>query len=246
MTTSNKSGQALCPLTFATTNNYYNNLLTLKLLLLDTPKNSISLAPEVCLTGFDYENMEQILDFSSFATKDLLENTKERTLMLSMIEKRGEEIWNIFKVFSNNKLLYERPKTRLFRLGDEDKYINEASTNRVELFEINGIRCGVLICFELRFKDLWQKLEGADIIFVPAWWGINRAKHLLVLTKALAVINQCYVVVSDSNNKVCTQLSGVIRPDGVALYNEEMKPLVVQYEKKQVTRMRRYMDVGIG
>ncbi|MDY0116948.1 MAG: nitrilase-related carbon-nitrogen hydrolase [Sulfurimonadaceae bacterium] len=246
MTTSKIGGQILCPLTFTATNNYYNNLLTLKLHLLDTPKNSISLAPEVCLTGFDYDNLEEMLKFALFATKDLLEESKERTLMLTMIEKRGDEIWNVFKVFSDQKLIYERPKAKLFHFGKEDKYMSEASVEDVDFFEIDGIKCGVLICFELRFKELWQKLEGADILFVPAWWGAQRKEHLLTLTKALAIINQCYVVVSDAKNEECTQISGVIKPNGIAVYNEDNHPLVVQYEKKEIALMRRYMDVGIG
>lgn len=246
MMTSKNGGQILCPLTFTTTNNYDNNLQTLKQYIMNLPKNSIILAPEVCLTGFDYDNIHGMLAFVSDATKQLLEISKDKTIMLTMIEKRDNEVWNIFKVFKNQKLIYERGKSKLFRFGNEDKYIKEADKEDVDLFEIDGIKCGVLICFELRFKELWQKLEGADIIFIPAWWGTLRKEHLITLTKALAVINQCYVVVSDSENKECTQLISVIKPDGVALYNEEMKPLVVQYEKKQVTRMRRYMDVGIG
>ncbi len=45
---------SLCTLQFESTSNYENNLKTLIELIEQTPDNAIVLAPEVCLTDFDY------------------------------------------------------------------------------------------------------------------------------------------------------------------------------------------------
>ena len=75
--------------------------------------------------------------------------------------------------------------------------------------------------------------------------GEIRAEHFKTLTKALAIMNQCYVVASDSANEECTGLSAVISPQGEAHYNGNTPCLERTYSKKEIALMRRYMDVGI-
>ena len=73
-----------------------------------------------------------------------------------------------------------------------------------------------------------------------------RKEHFKLLTQSLAIINQCYVIASDSANEECTKLSGIITPFGVEERNENRACLQVDYDKKEVQKMRRYLDVGIG
>lgn len=163
-----------------------------------------------------------------------------------MLERRDGEIFNFAKIFHNGEVVFERAKAKLFRFGDEHKYMSEGNGDEIKIIEIDGVKIGVLICFELRFKDFWQKLEGCDIIAVPSWWGVLRTEHFKVLTQALAIMNQCYVVASDSQNSECTKMSGIIKPHGEVMRNENRACLEVVYEKKEILSMRRYMDVGIG
>jgi predicted amidohydrolase len=58
-------------------------------------------------------------------------------------------------------------------------------------------------------------------------------------------MNQCYVVASDSKNEECTAQSGIINPQGEAIRNEDQEILFLEYSKKEIQLMRRYMDVGI-
>ena len=162
-----------------------------------------------------------------------------------MLEKQGSEIFNFLKVFHKGELVHKRAKAKLFRLGDEHKFMSEGSSDAIEIVELDGVKVGVLVCFELRFKALWSKLEGADIIALPSWWGVLRSEHFSVLTQALALMNQCYVVASDSANAECSGLSGIITPQGETQRNGNKPCLELPYEKKQITLMRRYLDVGI-
>jgi predicted amidohydrolase len=246
MTTSKQSGYRLCSLFFETTKNYKSNLQTLLNLVKGRPKRSIIVAPEVCLTGFDYENYDEAVAFSCEAISELKKASKDKIIILTMLEKKDNEVFNFAKIFHNGEVVYERAKAKLFRFGDEHKHMSEGSAEEIKIVEIEGIKIGVLICFELRFKEFWQKLEGCDVIAAPSWWGVLRTEHFRVITQALAVINQCYVVASDSQNEECTKISTVITPNGKNKIDENRVCSELQYDKKEIVKMRRYMDVGIG
>jgi len=227
------------------TKNYNNNLQTLLKLIEKTPENSLIVAPELCLTGFAYDNYEKALDFADIANNKLQKASKNKIIILSILQRSENEVFNFAKIFFNGGIVYERAKAKLFRFGNEHKYMSEGDEKKIEIIEVDGIKIGVLICFELRFKDIWQKFEGADVIAVPSWWGVLRSEHFKTLTQALAIMNQCYVVASDSLNEHCSKMSGIISPMGDVKRNGNLTCLEVKYNKKECQKMRRYMDVGI-
>ena len=235
----------LCSLSFETSPEYEANLQTLTKLIEEQSEKTLIVAPEVCLSGFDYENLEAVLAFSLKAMQTLCSLSHNKIIILTMLERREGEVFNFAKVFHNGRVVYERAKARLFRFGDEHKFMSEGSDEVFKIIEIEQIKIAILICFELRFKELWQKAEGADVIAIPSWWGVLRSEHFRSLTQSLAIINQCYVVASDSANQECTKLSGIITPQGIEERNEERSSLTQEYSKKEIKLMRRYMDVGI-
>jgi len=245
MMTFKNSEYILYSLLFETTDNYEDNLQTLLTLLTQTKENSIIVAPEVCLTSFDYERMDTMLAFAPKATAAIKKASHQKIVILTMLEEKEGKIFNFVKVFYNGEVVFQRAKARLFRLGNEEKYMQEGSDKEFAIVEVAGIKLALFVCFELRFKELWQKAEGADVIAVPSWWGKLRKNHFKVLTEALAIMNQCYVVVSDSANDKCTGLSGIITPKGEVLRNGNKPCLGLQYNKKEIELMRRYIDVGI-
>ncbi len=235
----------LCSLLFETTLDYEKNLQTLLDLIENTQEHTLLVAPEVCLTRYDYENMDAMISFAPHAIEAIKKASYNKIIILTMLEERDGEVYNFAKVFHNGAVVYERAKAKLFRFGDEHKYMKEGSVDNFEIVEVDGIKLAVFICFELRFKELWCKSEGADVIAVPSWWGVARTEHFKIFTQALALTNQCYVVASDSKNEECTKMSGIITPQGVATRNNDQTLLQLPYEKKEIKLMRRYMDIGI-
>jgi len=185
-------------------------------------------------------------EFAPYATQEIKKNSHNKTIVITMLERRGEDVYNFAKVFKNGEVIYEQAKVKLFKFGNEHKYMSPGAEEDIDIFEIDGIKIGILICFELRFKTLWQKLEGCDIILVPAWWGVLRSENFKTLTEALAVMNQCYVIASDSANDECTAQSGIITPFGEVQRNGNRPCLNVPYSQKEIKKMRKYLDVGIG
>ena len=245
MMTGRENEHTLCSLLFKTTPNYNDNLQTLLTLIADTPQSSIVVAPEVCLTAYDYDNFDEVLAFAPIAIEEIKKASFNKIVILTIIEKRGNEVFNFAKVFHNGEVVYERAKARLFRFGDEHKYMSEGSDEAIKIIEVDGIKIAIFICFELRFKELWKMSEGADVIAVPSYWGVLRTEHFKAITQTLAIINQCSVVASDSQDEECTKMSGIITPQGEVQRNGNKACLEVPYSKKEISLMRRYMDIGI-
>ncbi|MCK4440632.1 MAG: carbon-nitrogen hydrolase family protein, partial [Sulfurovaceae bacterium] len=148
-----------------TSTSYQTNLKKLVEYIESNLDKNLIIAPEVYLTGFDYDNFDNAIEFYHQAIDTILPIIEKQILVLTFIrrDKNGDSI-NQATVIHNHQIVYTQNKHKLFKLGSEDKYFKAGAKEDIEPFEINGIKYGLLICFELRFKDLWKQLEGVDII----------------------------------------------------------------------------------
>ncbi len=224
---------------------YQKNLDNIKKYINELPSNSIILAPEVSLTDYDYENIEEAAKFSEYALNELVNIVDKQILALTLLRKIDNYYVNEAVVIHNKTVIHRQKKHKLFKLGDEDKYLKAGDGNDIEIFEIDGIKFGLLICFELRFKELWLKLEGADIILVPSQWGLPRKRHLEILPHALAVINQCYVLVANSRKDTMASSSAIYSPMGGVVLNDAKECIKSEIDLKEIKLMRRYLNIGI-
>jgi nitrilase len=59
------------------------------------------------------------------------------------------------------------------------------------------IRVGLSVCYDLRFPELYRRLQGADLIIVPAAFTATTGQaHWEALLRARAIENLCYVLAS--------------------------------------------------
>jgi predicted amidohydrolase len=232
-------------LCLSTEENFENNLTKLVLAIVQSPEDAIIVAPEVCLSGFAYDRFEEASAFTPYALDKLMSFIGDRLLIFTAITKLDEAFHNVAYALHAGEIFHAQSKTKLFPLGDEDKHFSKGDASKIFPFNFKGITIGILICFELRFKALWQQLEGCDLIAVPAQWGKIRTEHFVTLTNALAIMNQCYVVASDADNEDTSGMSGIINPFGHEVRNNGAPSLDSTYEQRTVTSMRRYLDTGI-
>jgi len=209
------------------------------------PENSIICAPELCLSNFCYDDMNRAALFSKEMEKEVAELSKDRVLTLTMLEKDEEEFINRARVYFDGKLLYKREKYKLFEFGKEHLYFKRGEEKDIKLFEIAGVKFALLICFELRFVELWEKIKGADVILIPSLWGKLRKKHLEVLSNALSLANQCFVITANSANSDMAKSSSISDPFGEFYKDNRKEMLVKKFDKNLIKKMRRYLDVGI-
>jgi omega-amidase len=235
----------LVSLSFVSTNSFKENLQILNTLIVKCKEKSLILAPEVCISGFCYDRFDEAAMYSNIVIQKLKEVSTNKTIALTLIVKYNNEYFNELHIFHNNELYYQQKKAKLFALGDEHKYFTSGSINDINIIEIDGIKIATLICFELRFIELWQKLKGVDVILVPAMWGKLRTHNFKTLTNALAISNQCYVVASNSLNADMAANSAIINPFGIEVINDNNEILTLNYDEKEIQKMRRYINIGI-
>lgn len=241
--TSSTGNFLVATLQLKTLSTYEENLQHL-ISLIKNSKANLIVAPELCLTNFDYENFEEAAAFYDVAKKELLAVVSEKILIFTMTKKENNKFYNQAVVLHENKVVHTQNKYKLFSLGDEERYFKAGKQEEVFPFEIKGVKYALLICFELRFKELWKQIEGVDIVVIPARWGKTRKRHLEVLCEALAVMNQTFVVLSNSADEDMASSSAVISPWGEVFRDDNLEMLERKIELKDVKRVRRLIKMN--
>ncbi len=76
--------------------------------------------------------------------------------------------------------------------GEHEHYA--AGSDRV-LVDVDGLRCALFVCYDLRFADdFWALAHETDCYLVVANWPASRREHWITLLQARAIENQAYVV----------------------------------------------------
>ena len=201
------------------------------------PKNSLLLASELCISGYDFDGFfagankamlgGMIGSFDAMLLERLQEalspdkflgfthlsslNKSAGLAQISNLAAHEPKIYNEFILLNSSNVFHSQFKAELFRPNLEHEIFAAGEVSDINAFTFKGLKLGVLICFELRDSRLWAKLRGCDIIMVPAMWGKAREEAYLSLCKALAIANNCYVMISSSLD---LELAGVFLPDG--------------------------------
>ncbi len=220
---------------------YQDNLNTLLKYLRIHKEKDIVVVPEVYLTAYDYEHLSTAAKFSLKALKILKRVVDEQIVVLTLILENGDDFVNQAVAIHKHKVVHRQDKVKLFKIGDEDIYLTAGKKKKIKPFEIDGVKYALLICFELRFKELWKQIEGADVVFVPSRWGLPRKGHLEILSRALAVMNQCYVIVSNSSDTDMASSSSIISPNGNVTTDDTKKALEGTIDFREIKKMRRYI-----
>jgi len=215
---------------FKTSKDYEYNLKKVREIIENSCADML-IFPEVCLTGFDYNNWEEVNEFGEKALNELSKLNKAFALTIIRNNKN-------FFYFFNNGVIHERPKFNLF--GDEKKYFQIGE--KPQIFTFNGLKFASLICFELRFTEYWEQFKGVDVILVPARWGKERIEHFKILNKALALSTQSQVVAVNSANEKAWGCSFDAWGEGVEVNVEQSLAFV---DLRKNIKIRKKLFIGI-
>ncbi len=236
----------LIALQVKTTEDFTKNLEHLKELINKCPKDSIILAPEIALTGFCYNRMQEASEFSTFAIQQLQELAINKTIALTLITKQNDKFYNTLYIFDKQKIIHTQSKIKLFPLGNELEHFEAGEEEDIKIIEINGLKVATLICFELRFPKLWQKVAGADIILNPAMWGLKRKDHYETISKSLALVNQCFVIAANSADLNMAKGSAIISPFGNVIKDDKREIVLEKIDLDEIQRVRKYINIGLN
>jgi predicted amidohydrolase len=236
----------LIALQIKTSPNFEDNLIYLKNLIHSCEEDSLILAPELALSGFCYERMQEASDFSIKAIEELKHLSSNKIIALTFITKGNEKFFNTLYIFHKQKIVHTQSKVQLFPLGNELEYFSPGEEEDIKIIEINGIKIATLICFELRFPRLWQKVKGADIILNPAMWGLKRKDHYETISKSLALINQCFVIASNCADENMARGSAIISSFGNVIKDDSKEIIKTVFDSNEIQKTRKYIDIGLN
>jgi len=235
----------LISLQVKTSDDFNKNLTHLKELINQCEEDSIIVAPEIALTGFCYDRMEEASTFAVKAIEEIRAISKNKTIALTFITKKDEDYYNTLHVFKDEEILHTQSKVQLFPLGDELEHFHPGDEDDIKILDIDGLKVVTLICFEIRFPRLWEKVKGADIILNPAMWGLKRKDHYETITKSLALINQCFVVASNSADEKMAKGSAIISPFGNVVKDDEKEIIKEFVDTQEIKKVRKYINIGL-
>lgn len=177
--------------------------------------------PETWNTGFFPKELAPCADRDGERTKAVFSAlAKELNVNIvcgSVANQKAEGFFNTAYVFDRSgAVVAEYDKTHLFTpSGEHEAFQSGGHTCR---FELDGKRCGLIICYDIRFPELTRTmtLEGVDLLFVPAQWPEKRIMHLETLARARAIENQMFLALCNSaaQDTGCTGRSAIIDPWG--------------------------------
>ena len=121
----------------------------------------------------------------------------------SYIERDGDDFFNTTVVFGpDGGELAKYRKIHLFDVTTPDgREFKESAVfsrgSEIVSYDLDNIRIGCSICYDLRFPELYQKLAkaGSKVIMVPAAFTLMTGKdHWEVLLRTRAIETETYVV----------------------------------------------------
>lgn len=103
----------------------------------------------------------------------------------------------------------------------ESDWVEPGELGGASVFDVSGIRFGLMTCYDLRFPEVSRVLvdAGADVLVVPAEWvrGPLKEHHWTTLLAARAIENTAYVIAADHPAPVGVGHSQIIDPQGAVL-----------------------------
>lgn len=138
----------------------------------------------------------------------------------SLNEQDCETIFNTSLVFNRTGQEVARyRKIHLFAITAPDGTVYDegkiyGAGNEIVSFDLDGVRVGCTICYDLRFPELFRALAdaGCQVIAVPAAFTLQTGKeHWEALLRARAIESQCFILAPGQE--------GAYEEDGQTLFN---------------------------
>ncbi len=166
-------------------------------------QSDVIVLPETWSTGFFPEDLSSCADRNGAETKrtfsKLARELDVNIVAGSVITEKEDGFCNTAYVFDRaGQVVAEYDKAHLFSpSGEHERFRAGGGLCR---FTLEGVSCGLMICYDLRFPELARSLAlpGMDLLFVPAQWPEKRIMHLDTLARARAIENQTFLVLCNS------------------------------------------------
>jgi predicted amidohydrolase len=185
---------------------------------------ALLIAPETFLTGYaigpeKVRRLAEPLDGAALAAAGRIARQNGIALAFGFPERDGADVFNSAVVIdASGEVLARYRKTHLF--GDVDRAQFSPGRDEPAIFEIGGLKAGLLICYDVEFPEAVRALalKGADLVIVPTALMHPFEVVARIVVPARAFENQVYIAYADRCGTegpfdYCG-LSCVVAPDG--------------------------------
>lgn len=194
--------------------------------------------PELWSTGYALDQSKElaaVLNTGMFTQMGTIAQQNKIAIVGSILEKRGQEVSNSAPFFApNGRMLGVYRKLHLFRLMDEDKWLQPGQSPLT--MDLPWGSTSLAICYDLRFPELFRRyaVEGARLVIIPAEWPLERVEHWRALLRARAIENQSYIVACNAAGQTGETVFGghsmIIDPWGKTVLEGGEAPMLLTAE----------------
>lgn len=173
----------------------------LKRLMPDDDQIDLLVLPELCNSGYNFESSEQARSSAEVpgdsALVDFLQSwcvAHDAHVVTGFNELDGDRLFNSALLIGPEGLCGTYRKLHLF-LNEKDHF--QPGNAGLPVFEVRGVKVGMLICFDWQFPEAWRvlALKGADIICHPS--NLVLPKHCQRALPTYALINRMFIITAN-------------------------------------------------
>ena len=160
--------------------------------------------PELFSTGYRFKNMDEAHHYAEtipdcLTTNFLISQAKKINtyIFAGLVEVDKEYVYNSSVIVGPDGFIGRYRKIHLF---DTEKACFHAGSEVPPVFDLNGIKVGVMICFDWRFPEMARSLalKGAEIIAHPSNLVLPHCPQAMI-TRCLE--NRVYAITADRIGK---------------------------------------------
>jgi predicted amidohydrolase len=170
-------------------------------------------------------------------------------IVAGLVERAGDDrrVRNAVVAVDASGVLARYRKLHLYdAFGQrESDWVEPGELAEPETFDLDGMRFGLMTCYDLRFPEVGRMLAdaGADVFVVPAEWvrGPLKEHHWRTLVHARAIENTVFVAAADHPPPLGVGHSMIVDPQGVELASvgTATDVVVAHLDREAVARVRR-------
>lgn len=163
----------------------------------------LAVLPEAAVTGYAFASLDEgrtVARHAGVVAAEVIAGLAEShrlTVICGTLEAQGDEVFNAALISTPDGQRYTYRKMHLPFLG-VDRFATPGP-DAPSVVEVDGLRIGVLICYDLRFPEAARMcaLDGADLIALPTNWPVGVDFHPGLFAPARAAENHCYLLACD-------------------------------------------------
>ncbi len=184
---------------------------------LEKHKFDIAVLPELCSTGYLFEDKNQALSLAEntegYFIQSLLKLAKEKECLIAggFAEKDGDKVYNSQVLVSEKGILSIYRKAHLFY---KEKEVFEAGNTPFKAVDTGkGFKVGLMICFDWIFPEAMRSLalDGAEIILHSANLVLPYCQKAMF---ARSIENRVFIITANRFGKEKTSKGEVVEFTG--------------------------------